>query len=61
MPTAQPETRRLTVTDNTLDRKPTLRLAGKWLAAAGFPPGCRVEVDASVPGRLVIARSEMLS
>lgn len=47
--------RRLTVTDNTLDRKPALRLAGKWLLAAGFAPGARVVVDASQPGRLVIS------
>lgn len=46
--------RRLTVTDNTLDRKPALRLAGKRLSAAGFEPGTRVVVDTSQPGRLVI-------
>lgn len=50
--------RNLTVSDASLDRKPTLHLAGKWLAAAGFPAGARVTVDTSTPGRLVIERTD---
>lgn len=50
--------RTLTVSDASFDRKPTLHLAGKWLHAAGFPPGARVTVDTSTPGRLVIERAE---
>ena len=54
----QPTARRLTVTDASFDRKPTLRLAGKWLHAAGFAPGARVVVDTSTRGRLVIEVEE---
>ena len=35
-----------------------LRLKGRWLEAAGFPPGTKVEVIASAPGQLVIRRRE---
>jgi len=48
--------RTLTVTDTALDRKPTLRLAGKWLAAAGFEPGARVTVTTDADGRIIIEK-----
>ncbi len=31
---------------------PSVRLKGKWLEAAGFPPGMRLEVKVCSPGRL---------
>jgi hypothetical protein len=32
--------------------KPRIRIAGQWLARAGFKPGHRVEVRSPEPGRL---------
>lgn len=34
--------------------KPLIRLRGKWLQAAGFVPGKRVDVILQNPGRLVL-------
>jgi hypothetical protein len=37
---------------------PKIRLAGKWLAAAGFPPGQHVHVVITGPGRLTLSIRE---
>lgn len=34
--------------------KPRIRISGYWLAAAGFPAGCRVEVVSTSPGCLTL-------
>lgn len=33
---------------------PKIRLRGKWLAAAGFPPESRVTISALAPGVLML-------
>ncbi len=37
---------------------PKIRLTGKWLAAAGFPPGLHVYVVITGPGRLSLSIRE---
>ena len=34
--------------------KPRIRIAGQWLARAGFKPGHRVEVKSTEPGTLFL-------
>ena len=50
-----PDRRRLTVLNHyrSTGRVPIIRLAGRWLARAGFAPGCRLEVTGR-RGRLVV-------
>jgi hypothetical protein len=36
--------------------KPRIRISGRWLERAGFPPGQRVEVIESAPGVLTLRR-----
>jgi hypothetical protein len=51
-----PDKRRLTVLNcyrSSTGRVPVIRLAGRWLARAGFAPGCRLEVTGR-RGRLVV-------
>lgn len=36
--------------------KPRIRISGRWLERAGFPPGHRVEVIESAPGVLTLRR-----
>jgi hypothetical protein len=33
---------------------PDIRLSGKWLAEAGFAPGCRVAISIERQGQLVV-------
>lgn len=40
---------------------PKIRLTGKWLAAAGFAPGHRVEVHCEQPGTLTLHFQEQSS
>jgi len=37
---------------------PKIRLTGKWLASAGFPPGLHVYVLITGPGRLTLSIRE---
>ena len=33
---------------------PRIRIMGRWLERAGFPPDSRVTVDVAQPGRLIL-------
>ena len=41
--------------------KPAIRLKGKWLEAAGFPPDSLVRVTCQAPGVLVLQKFSLLS